>query len=68
MRKNTVILPALVALAFCVLPAAAFAGEAAGDIVDVVERIVATVFKSADTAIIVLGVASFALNQLSQIC
>lgn len=68
MRKITFVFPALVALALCVWPEMALAGEASGnDIGDVVQRIASTVFKSADTAIIVFGVASFALNQLSQI-
>ncbi len=59
------VLLALVALAFCAWPA--FAGEVSGDVGDMVRRIVATALKSADSAMIVLGVAAFAMNQLSQI-
>ncbi len=66
MKRIYVILLAYVALA-CVFLPAAFAGEASGDVGDMAQRIAATVFKSADTAIIVLGVAAFAMNQLSQI-
>jgi hypothetical protein len=65
MRKITFVLLAFVALA-CVCPAA-FAGEVPDNIGEVMQRIAATVFKSADTAVIVLGVAAFAMNQLSQI-
>jgi hypothetical protein len=65
MRKITFVLLALVALA-CVCPVA-FAGDVPDNIGEVVQRIAATVFRSADTAVIVLGVAAFAMNQLSQI-
>ncbi len=67
MRKFTFVLPALVALALCVWVEPAFAGEASVDIGDVVKNLLGGIFRGADTAIIVLGVLSVAVNQLSQV-
>ncbi len=68
MRKFCFAVLAIVTLSCFAYPEMAAAGEVSGnDIGEAVQRIASNIFKSADTAIIVLGVASFALNQLSQI-